>query len=463
MKYRIENDSMGEVRIPGDAYWGAQTGRSLINFEIGSDRLPPIFFQAYALVKKCAARANHQVGKLDEEISKIIQDAADEIWQGKLFEAFPLVVWQTGSGTQSNMNVNEVIANRAIELSGGQLGSKDSIHPNDHVNCSQSTNDSFPTAMYVSAALAVHKQLLPSLEGIIQTLNKKSKQYENVIKMGRTHLQDATPITLGQEIGSWAAQFSDARDIIQQNLKQVYELAIGGTAVGTGLNCHPDYPALVASYLSEETGLPFVDAPNKFASLAAHDAMVSLSGSLNVLACAAMKVANDVRWLASGPRAGLGEISISENEPGSSIMPGKVNPTQAEALTMVCCQVMGNHTAVTVAGSQGNFQLNVFKPVIIFNVLKSIGLLADALRSFDKNCAQSIEANEGKLKELKDKSLMLVTALAPEIGYDEATRVAKHAHKNALTLREAVEALKVLDPSRFDELVRPEDMLAPKL
>ena len=462
MKCRIENDSMGDIEVPENVYWGAQTGRSLGNFKIGSDRLPPNFFRAYALVKKCAAKANESLGRLDPKISQWVQGAAEEVWKGDHEDAFPLVVWQTGSGTQSNMNVNEVIANRAIELAGGVRGSKTPVHPNDHVNCSQSTNDSFPTAMYVAAALAITRELIPALENIIQTLEGKSQKYRNTIKMGRTHLQDATPITLGQEIGSWAAQFSDARDIIQQNLKQVFELAIGGTAVGTGLNTHPEYAALVARYISAETGLPFVDAPNKFASLAAHDAMVSLSGTLNVLACAAMKVANDVRWLASGPRAGLGEIRIAENEPGSSIMPGKVNPTQAEALTMLCCQVMGNHTAVTVAGSQGNFQLNVFKPVIIFNVLKSIELLSTGIRSFDVNCAQSLEANEEKLDELKNKSLMLVTALAPEIGYDRAAKVAKHAHSNGLTLKEAVLALGILEGSRFDELVRPEKMLAPK-
>lgn len=462
MEFRSESDSMGQVRVPKNAYWGAQTQRSIENFKIGSDRLPPAFFQAYAMVKQAAALQNMAEGKLSGRIAELISQSAQEVIDGKLDDHFPLVVWQTGSGTQSNMNVNEVISNRAIELAGGELGSKTPVHPNDHVNLSQSTNDSFPTAMHVSAAMSVHKQLYTSLDALIDTMGLKSKQFSHLTKMGRTHLQDATPLTLGQEIGAWKSQLFDAKKNIEAAMPQVYALAIGGTAVGTGLNTKRGYAEGVVSKLAKMTNLPFTSAENKFAALASHDALVALSGALNVLACALMKIGNDVRWLASGPRAGLGEIRIAENEPGSSIMPGKVNPTQVEALTMVCSQVMGNHVAITVSGSQGNFQLNVYKPVIIFNLLKSITLLADSIRSFDVNCARSIEPNERKLNELKDKSLMLVTALTPHIGYDNAAKAAKYAHKNEKTLKEALAELKLLTEKDYEKYVRPEEMLGPK-
>ena len=462
MDFRQESDSMGHVKVPSDAYWGAQTQRSLENFKIGDEKLPNSFFKAYALVKKSAAKVNAKHDKLEKSVLDLITKACDDIIAGQLSDQFPLVVWQTGSGTQSNMNVNEVISNRAIELASGERGGKTPVHPNDHVNKSQSTNDSFPTAMYVAAAVAVKEILEPSVNQILKTFENKSEQFKDVIKMGRTHLQDATPLTLGQEISAWHSQLEDALATLNAVMPQVYSLAIGGTAVGTGLNTHPDYAELTVKEIAKETGLPFVAAKNKFAGLSAHDAMVSLSGVLNTLACALMKIANDIRWLSSGPRGGLGEISIAENEPGSSIMPGKVNPTQAEALTMVCAQVMGNHTTVSVAGSQGNFQLNVYKPVIIYNILQSINLLSDAVSSFDTHCAKSIEPNHGKLLELKDKSLMLVTALAPHLGYDKAAKAAKHAHAENLTLKEAMTTLGLLDEQKFDELVRPEDMLGPK-
>lgn len=462
MGHRVETDSMGPIEVASDVYWGAQTQRSLQNFRIGGEKFPREFIRAYALVKQAAAYANKQLGVLDAPIADLIIAASQELIDGNLENQFPLVVWQTGSGTQTNMNLNEVISNRAIEMSHGEKGSKKPVHPNDHVNCSQSTNDTFPTAMYVAAAIAVQKTFIPAIDRLIKTFDHKSHAFKDVVKMGRTHLQDATPLTLGQEISSWSAQLLDVKSSLQAIFPQVCQLAVGGTAVGTGLNAHPDFSANVASYLAEKTKIPFVPAHNKFAALAAHDALVTLSGVLNTAACAFMKIANDVRWLASGPRGGIGEIKIAENEPGSSIMPGKVNPTQAEAATMVCCQVMGNHVTISTAASQGNFQLNVYKPVMIYAVLQSVRLLADAMTSFDENCAQSIVPNYKRLEELKTKSLMLVTALTPYIGYDNAAKAAKVAHETDRTLKEVVLEMGLMSGVEFDQRVRPEDMLGPK-
>lgn len=461
MDFRVETDSMGEMKVPAEAYWGAQTQRSLDNFKIGGENLSGGFVHAYALVKKMAAKVNSDLGKLDTKLAKHIEKAAEEVAEGKLDDHFPLAVWQTGSGTQTNMNLNEVIANRANELAGKKKGKKSPVHPNDHVNCSQSTNDTFPTAMHVSAALSVHRKLLPALDQLTKTFEGKSRDFANVIKMGRTHLQDATPITVGQEISGWVAQLKDAKDIILAVMPKVYELAAGGTAVGTGLNAHPDYAEKIAKALAHETGLPFVTGKNKFALLAGHDAMVALSGAFNTLACALFKITNDIRWLSSGPRGGLCEITIAENEPGSSIMPGKVNPTQCEAATMVCCQVMGNNTTVSFAGSQGHFQLNVFKPVIIYNILQSSRLLADVMLGFDEKCAKSIQPNLHRLEEYKEKSLMLVTALTPHIGYDKSAKAAKKAHEDNTTLKEAILALEYLSGEEFDKFVRPEKMIGP--
>jgi fumarate hydratase class II len=462
MGSRIEKDSMGEIEVAEDALWGAQTQRSFENFKIGNETFPRTFIRAYGLVKKAAAAVNAGLEQIPEATAKLIDQAADEVIDGKHDDHFPLKVWQTGSGTQTNMNFNEVIANRAIEIAGGKKGSKEPVHPNDHVNRAQSTNDSFPTAMHVAAALAVTEDLLPAIDGLAFTLEKKSKEFADIVKIGRTHLQDATPLTLGQEIGGWAHQLRAAGHGVAAVMGQVYELAAGGTAVGTGLNAHPEYPEGIAQKLAELTGLPFVTAPNKFAALAGHDAMVTLSGALSTVACALMKVANDVRWLASGPRCGIGEIEIPANEPGSSIMPGKVNPTQSEAATMVCCQVMGMHTAVTVAGSQGNFELNVYKPVIIHNVLHSIRLLSDAMRSFDEHCAAGLTPNRDKIDHNLHNSLMLVTALNPHIGYDNAAAVAKKAHKDGTTLKEAAMALGHLSAEDFDAWVKPGEMVSPK-
>ena len=463
MGTRIETDSMGEINVEESRYWGAQTQRSYENFRISGERFPRVFIRAYGLVKQAAAEVNGQLGEIPEDVSQLIVKAAQEVIDGKLDDHFPLVVWQTGSGTQTNMNVNEVISNRAIELAGGERGSKKPVHPNDHVNRAQSTNDSFPTAMHVAASLAVHEDLLPAMEGLIGTLDQKSAAFADVVKIGRTHLQDATPLTLGQEVSGWSAQISAALGGIKAVMPQVYALAAGGTAVGTGLNTHEKYAAMMAEKLAEKTGLPLCTADNKFAALAAHDALVALSGALNTTACAFMKVANDVRWLASGPRCGFGELSIPANEPGSSIMPGKVNPTQSEAATMACAQVMGNHTAVTVAGSQGNFELNVYKPVMIHNVLQSIRLLADSMRSFDAHCAQGIEANRERIDQLLHESLMLVTALNPHIGYDNASKIAKKAHKDGTSLKEAAVALGLLTEAQFDEWVKPEEMVGPRV
>jgi fumarate hydratase class II len=462
METRIENDSMGDIAVPGEAYWGAQTQRSMENFKIGGERFPRIFIRAYGLVKAAAAQVNAELGELDRAIADRIVNAAQEVIDGRLDAHFPLVIWQTGSGTQTNMNVNEVIAGRANELAGQGRGGKKPVHPNDHVNRGQSTNDSFPTAMHVAAALAVHEQLYPAIDRLAGTLEDKAREFAHLIKIGRTHLQDATPLTLGDEIGGWVAQLRMCRRALEAAMAGVYELAAGGTAVGTGLNAHIGYATGIAKRLTELTGLPFVSAPNKFAALAGHEGLVFLSGALNTTAAAFMKIANDVRWLASGPRCGIGEISIPENEPGSSIMPGKVNPTQSEAATMVCCQVMGNHVTVSMAGSQGNFELNVFKPVIAHNVLQSVKLLSDAMNSFEEHCARGIVPNQARIAELVDRSLMLVTALNPHIGYDKAAQVAKKAHKEHTTLKEAAIALGYLTAEQFDQWVRPEKMLGPR-
>ena len=459
---RTETDSMGAIEVPEDAYYGAQTARSLMNFRIGDEKMPREIIRAFGIVKKASALANEELGLLDAERASLIVRAADEVIEGKLDEHFPLVIWQTGSGTQTNMNVNEVISNRAIELAGGRRGSKEPVHPNDHVNKSQSSNDTFPTAMHVAAVERIEDHLLPRVRGLRETLADKSKAFEGIVKIGRTHLQDATPLTLGQEMSGWVAQLDDAMAAIEATLTQLRAIALGGTAVGTGLNTHPRYASLVAEKISAISGHSFVSAPNKFSYLAGHDAMVGASGALKQLAVAAMKIANDVRWLASGPRCGIGELIIPENEPGSSIMPGKVNPTQAEAMTMVCCQVFGNDATVGFAGSQGNFELNVFKPVIAYNLLQSVRLLADACESFRANCAVGIEPNRPVIDKYLNESLMLVTALNTRIGYDNAARIAKHAHKTGGTLREAAIELDLLNGEEFDTTVRPEEMIGPR-
>jgi fumarate hydratase class II len=452
---------MGPIDVRADRYWGAQTERSLHHFAIGADRMPLPVIRALALVKKAAAQVNRDLGLLDPRRAELIAAAADEVVAGKLDEHFPLSVWQTGSGTQTNMNVNEVIANRAIELAGGTLGSKDPIHPNDHVNMSQSSNDAFPTAMHVAAALEITERLLPSVRALRDALAAKAREFDDVVKIGRTHLQDAVPLTLGQEFSGYAAQLDAGIARIESTLPGLLALAIGGTAVGTGLNAPAGFGDAVARRLAALTGLPFTSAANKFAALAAHDDLVMASGALRTLAGALMKIANDLRWLASGPRSGLGELTLPENEPGSSIMPGKVNPTQCEALTMVAVEVIGNDTAVAIAGSQGNFELNVFKPLIIFNVLRSVQLLADACARFREFCVEGIEANRARIAELVDRSLMLVTALAPHIGYDRAAAIAKRAHAEGLTLREAALASGYVTAEQYDRWVRPSDMVGP--
>jgi fumarate hydratase, class II len=461
MATRIETDSMGPIEVPTDRYYGAQTARSMIHFRIGWERMPGEIIRAFGILKKGAAQANRELGVLDPKLCELISQAADEVIAGKLDDHFPLVVWQTGSGTQSNMNVNEVISNRAIELAGGELGSKKPVHPNDHVNKSQSSNDTFPTAMHMAAVMRIEAFLLPRVKRLRDTLAAKSDAYMSIVKIGRTHLQDATPITLGQEISGWVAQLDNAIKSVGATLPQLREIALGGTAVGTGLNAPAGYAELSAQMISQIAGHDFVSAPNKFAALASHDAFVATSGALKQLAVAAMKIANDVRWLASGPRSGIGEIVIPENEPGSSIMPGKVNPTQCEALTMVACQVFGNDATIGFAGSQGNFELNVFKPVIAYNLLQSIQLLGDACESFDEHCAHGIEPNTSVLDRHLRNSLMLVTALNPLIGYDNSAKVAKHAHKTGGTLRAAVIELGLLTGEQFDAAVRPEDMVGP--
>ncbi|HTJ56736.1 MAG TPA: class II fumarate hydratase [Devosiaceae bacterium] len=461
MATRTETDSMGAIEVPADKYYGAQTARSLMNFDIGGEKMPTEIIHAFGILKKAAALANFRLGLLDETTRDLIVKAADEVISGKLADHFPLVVWQTGSGTQSNMNVNEVISNRAIEIAGGVMGSKKPVHPNDHVNMSQSSNDTYPTAMHIAAIEAVEGYLLPRVAILRSTLNAKSEEFMDVVKIGRTHLQDATPITLGQEMSGWVSQLDHAMAAIEATLPQLRELALGGTAVGTGLNAHPDYGVTVADEISKLTGRPFITAPNKYAVMAGHDAFVGASGALKQLAAAEMKIANDVRWLASGPRSGLGEITIPENEPGSSIMPGKVNPTQSEAMTMVVAHVMGNDAAIGFAASQGNFELNVFKPVIAYNFLQSVRLLADAAKSFNDNCAVGIEPDRARIAELVNKSLMLVTALNRKIGYDNAAKIAKNAHKKGTTLKESAVELGLLTPEEFEAEVKPEAMVGP--
>jgi fumarate hydratase class II len=456
---RTETDSFGPIEVPADRYWGAQTQRSLENFRIGGERMPIPLIHAFGIQKKAAALANMALGALEERLGRAILAAADEVIDGRLDDHFPLVVWQTGSGTQTNMNLNEVIANRANQMLGAPLGAKTPVHPNDHVNLGQSSNDSMPTAMHIAAALETTRRLIPALRRLHAALGRKAAEFADIVKIGRTHLQDATPLTLGQEFSGYARQIEMGIARIESALPRVLELAQGGTAVGTGLNAPPGFAERFAEEAARIAGLPFVTAPNKFEALAAHDALVELSGALNTLAASAMKIANDIRLLASGPRCGIGELILPENEPGSSIMPGKVNPTQAEALTMVAVEVMGNHVAVTIAGSQGHLELNVYKPVIALNVLRSIRLLADAVESFTRNCVEGIEADRARIAELLEGSLMLVTALAPRIGYDAAAKIARKAHADGTSLREAAAALGLIDADEFDRLVRPEAML----
>jgi fumarate hydratase, class II len=463
MGTRIETDSLGPIAVAEDRYWGAQTQRSLENFRIGTERFPREMIAALGMVKKAAALVNRDLGLLPEALCRLIVAAADEIIAGKLDAHFPLVVWQTGSGTQTNMNANEVIANRAIEMAGGVMGSKAPVHPNDDVNLSQSSNDVFPAAMHIAAALQIERRLLPEVRRLRATFSGKSAAFADVVKIGRTHLQDATPLTLGQELSGHVAQLDAGAAALGRAQPPLWELSLGGTAVGTGLNTHPEYAVRVAAKVAEISGAPFVTAPNKFQSLASHDALVGAHGALKVLACSLFKIANDIRWLASGPRCGIGEITIPENEPGSSIMPGKVNPTQAEAMTMVCAQVLGNDVAVGVGGASGNFELNVFKPLLAHNVLQSIRLLADACASFDEHCARGIEPNRERIARNLRESLMLATALNPVVGYDAAARIAKKAHAEGTTLREAAIALGLLSGDKFDEIVRPERMIGPEV
>lgn len=459
---RLESDSLGTVQVPADMYWGAQTQRSLEHFAIGDDLMPKELIRAFGILKKAAAMTNAELHLMKNEMRDLIIKAADEVIEGKLDKQFPLRVWQTGSGTQTNMNVNEVISNRAIEIAQGKIGSKSPIHPNDHVNQSQSSNDTFPTAMHISAAESIVHYLLPAIQELRDGLVEKQKQFSHIVKTGRTHLQDAVPLTLGQEFSGYVAQLDAAMENIKKTLPGLYELAIGGTAVGTGLNTHRDFAEKTAAKIAELTGLPFVSAPNKFAALAAHDAFVFASGALKTLACALMKIANDIRWLGSGPRCGLGELILPANEPGSSIMPGKVNPTQSEAMTMVCAQVMGNDAVIGFADSQGNFELNVFKPVIIYNFMHSVKLLADSSRMFNKYCVKDLQADERAINESVHNSLMLVTALAPKIGYDKAAEIAHKAWHDGTPLLEACLALGYLSESEFKQLVKPELMLGPK-
>ena len=461
MKIRQETDSMGAIEVPSDRYYGAQTARSLLHFDIGDDTKPRELIRALGVLKKACALVNEDLGKLPSEKFALITQAADEVIAGQLDDHFPLRIWQTGSGTQSNMNANEVISNRAIELAGGEMGSKSPVHPNDHVNMSQSSNDTFPTAMSIAAAEVVVHNLLPAVRELRNVLDAKAKAFASIVKIGRTHLQDATPITLGQEFSGYVALLGADLGRIDATLPGIMSLGIGGTAVGTGLNSHPEFGDRAAKAISNLTGLPFTSNPNKFAALSAHDEFVFASGALKTLACSLMKIANDIRWLASGPRCGLGELTIPENEPGSSIMPGKVNPTQSEAMTMVCCQVMGNDTAIGFAGSQGNFELNVFKPVIIHNFLHSVRLLSDACRSFTRHCAAGIEPNLERINQYVQDSLMLVTALNPHIGYDKAAEIAKKAHKEKTSLREAAIASGYLTDEQFDQWVDPEAMTHP--
>ncbi len=458
--FRIETDSMGEIEVAADVYWGAQTQRSLKHFDIGFDVMPRELIRAFGILKKAAAIVNFDLGKLPEDKMKLIGQAADEVIEGKLDVHFPLRVWQTGSGTQTNMNANEVISNRAIEIAGGEIGSKSPIHPNDDVNKSQSSNDTFPTAMYIAAAERV-TALIPELRRVSDAIKAKAKEFEGVVKIGRTHLQDATPVTVSQEFGGWANLIDRDLERLEMVLPGLMDLAIGGTAVGTGLNAHPEFAERAAAKIAELTGLPFKSHPDKFAALSAHDEVVFASGALKTLAGSLMKIANDIRWLASGPRCGIGELSLPENEPGSSIMPGKVNPTQSEAMTMVAVQVMGNDAAIGFAGSQGNFELNVFKPVMIHNFLHSVRLIHDACHGFVDYCIAGIELNREQIDEYLNDSLMLVTALNQHVGYDNAAKIAKHAHKKGSSLRDAAIELELLTGEKFDELVKPEDMTHP--
>ena len=458
---RAETDSFGPIEVPADHYWGAQTQRSLQNFRIGGQTMPLPLIHAFGVLKKAAALTNMKLGVMDKKLGEAIVTACDEIIAGKMDGEFPLVVWQTGSGTQTNMNVNEVVSNRAIELLGGTIGSKKSVHPNDHVNMGQSSNDSFPTAMHIAAVEQIADDLIPALQTFHAALRKKADEFADIVKIGRTHLQDAVPLTLGQEFSGYAAQMENAIARARDALPRLYPLAQGGTAVGTGLNAKKGFAEEFARQVATLTGKPFVTAPNKFEALATHDAMVEASGALNTIAVSCMKIANDIRMLGSGPRCGIGEISLPENEPGSSIMPGKVNPTQSEAFTMVAAQVMGNHVAVTVAGSNGHFELNVFKPVIIHNVLQSVRLLADAARSFTDNCVSGIAPNRARIKKLVGESLMLVTALNPHVGYDNAAKIAKKAHAEGTSLQQAAAALGLIAAEDFDRLVKPEEMTKP--
>jgi len=458
---RTESDSMGTIEVPDEVYWGAQTARSLIHFNIGEDRMPPELIRAIGILKKAAALVNKDLGKLPKEKAQLIIAAADEVIAGKLNDHFPLRIWQTGSGTQTNMNANEVIANRAIELAGGQKGSKNPIHPNDDVNMSQSSNDTFPTAMHIAAAIALNEKLIPALDELQAVLDNKSREFANVVKTGRTHLQDATPLTVGQEISGWSSLVGRDLERIRIAIDGLYDLALGGTAVGTGLNTHPEFAERASKKIAELTQMPFRSHPNKFAALSAHDELVFASGALATCAGSLMKIANDVRWLASGPRCGIGELSIPENEPGSSIMPGKVNPTQCEAVTMVAVQVHGNNAAIAFGGSQGNFELNVFKPVIIHNFLHSVRLLTDVSASFVRHCLTGLEVNRARIDYFVSRSLMLVTALSPIIGYDKCAKLAHYAHEHDLSLREANQALKFLSDEEFQKVVRPETMTRP--
>lgn len=461
-KMRTETDSFGKLKVPANKYYGAQTARSLINFPIGIETMPPALIRALGIIKRSAALTNKSLKNLDAKRTSAIVKAASEVAEGKLDDNFPLSVWQTGSGTQSNMNANEVIANRAIEIMGGEIGSKEPVHPNDHVNRSQSSNDTFPTAMHIAAAEEIHHSLLPALQKLRNALNDKSQEFKKIIKIGRTHTQDATPCTLGQEFSGYVAQMDGGIKRINNGLKELYFLAQGGTAVGTGLNSKPGFAKKFAEEVAAYTKLPFKTAPNKFEALAAHDAFVSAHGAINTMAMSLFKIANDIRFLGSGPRSGLGELSLPANEPGSSIMPGKVNPTQCEALTMVCTQIMGNNATMSMAGSQGHFELNVYKPVMAYNMLQSIKLMTDSANAFTDKCVVGIEANEDRIHELLTNSLMLVTALAPTIGYDNATKVAKTAHKNGTTLRVEAVRLGFVSEAEFDKVVRPELMIKPR-
>lgn len=462
MEYRIETDTMGEIKVPSDKYYGAQTARSLMNFKIGGEKMPPELIRAFGILKKAAALTNNELGILPAEKADLIVKACDEIIGGLLSEHFPLVIWQTGSGTQTNMNLNEVISNRAIELAGGVMGSKKPVHPNDDVNKAQSSNDTFPAAMHIAAVEEIHRNLIPSVIKLKDALKAKAEEFKGIIKIGRTHLMDAVPLTLEQEFSGYVQMLENGLVRINNSITHLYELALGGTAVGTGLNTHPEFAVKAAAKIAELTGKSFVTAPNKFEALAAHDALVEFHGTLKTLAASLMKIANDIRWLGSGPRCGLAELNLPENEPGSSIMPGKVNPTQSEAMTMVCAQVFGNDVAVNFGGAMGNFELNVFKPVIIYNVLQSIKLISEASVSFTDNCVVGIEANRVNIEKHLENSLMLVTALNPHIGYDNAAKVAKKAHKENKTLKQAVIELGLLTDEQFSQFVRPENMVGPK-